>query len=247
MNARLTLLAILALPLLAAAAPSLAPQSDYSVHLPVILRPAIHIGGFVTEGGAPAPAAAIQVRRLTQAGSVLVASTPTDSLGRYNVIVPALAAGQLYWIMFAGSSPSRLLWWSVQPYLDPSLLGPDIDVPTFDIAGITQLAPAFNAVVSRPYNFQWSVRPAAPQDSYTVKFSGSAGFNSGPLGYVNSYQLNSLPPGAPYGNTIGYYWLVAVSWPDGSSGVQYADSRVYFTNPGLLDWLAPAPAPRPSD
>ena len=228
----------LALSVAAGAAPGASGDAGFTIYLPLFTQPGVHIGGYVAQGGLPAVGASIQVRRLTPSGSILVTTKQTDGNGRYDAVVPMLAAGQVYWIQFVGSSPERLLWWSARPYVDPATMGLDVEMPTFDVAGITQVAPSHNQNVSLPYTFQWTARPATPQDSYSVRISGSATFNSGALGYTGSYQLSSLPPGALGGPSYGYYWLVAVSWPDGSNGVQYGDSRVYFNNAGgSSEWV----------
>jgi hypothetical protein len=245
-GARLTLCWLLVLPLAAASA----PQDQHTLYLPLVLRPPSGIAGSVTEAGVPVAGARIDLRRnsLTTGAWLLLTSVYSDSAGRY--LIPnlqTLQPGQYYWVMFVSErNPSRLLWWSV-PRITTYTAGTFVELASFDIAGITSLAPAFNERVSLPYTFRWTPRPATPQDSYSVRFSGSASFSSGPLGYTDSYTLSALPPGAPSGPSAGYYWLVHVAWPDGSNGVQHIDSRVYFNNAGLAGtgWLMPRSLPEP--
>jgi hypothetical protein len=241
---RLALAVALALPLTTTAAAPESPQADHFLYLPLILRPPTGITGLVTDGGVPAVGARLDLRRYNPVFDSwpLLSTVYTDAQGRYAFSnLTTLQAGQKYYILQTGNStdPNHLLWWS-PPMITAYTAGTQVELAPFDIAGVTSLAPDDNAHVTLPYTFQWTTRPATPQDNYRISFSGSVSFGSGPLGYVGAYNLQSLPPGAPHGPAGGYYWTVHIAWPDGSSGVQHIDRRVYFNNASLTRHLAPA-------
>ena len=109
-------------------------------------------------------------------------------------------------------------------------------IGNFDIADIPLVSPSSGATVGLPQTFQWTRRTASPTDSYELNLYDYVDFNpwwwtAPPLGYVNSYTLNSLPTGFTSGTT--YAWYVAAYSPDGGYGESYYSYQVTFSGGGL--------------
>ena len=239
---RLALTALVTCALVAATTPAAAgpgrPSGSVFVYLPLIHGPIFGITGSVTNNGQPAANAGdVKLVRCNPQcnGGSIINTVQTDNLGKYLFVgVPSLLINQKYQVIYVGNSNGYLNWSTpeVTSYISNTL----ITMPTFDIAGINHVTPADGASVTLPYEFQWTPRPATPQDHYSVTFSSDVQFNGSDVGHAGSYTLPSLPLNAPFGPTHSYFWKVSVAWTDGSTGYQFLvdASRVYFNNSGAV-------------
>lgn len=212
----------------------------HTYQFPIIGRAARGFTGLVTEGGVPAVGAWINLRRWDPGsyGWSDEAGIQTDSQGRYYFEnLGSLGPGELYDVIYEFTTPSQVGWGA--PVIEHYSAGSLVVLPTFDLAGVDDIAPAPDAFITLPYTFQWTARQTTPQDHYTVWFSGTwPYFNSGDLGHASSFTLKSLPAGSQFGPANPYYWQIAIAWADGSGGEQYSARRVYFNNAGA----SPSPA-----
>ena len=240
LGGRLALLAVLILPFLAQPLPAAAgpakPGDTFLAYLPLIWGPLRGITGAVTNAGQPAAAVETKLLRYNpqEDNWSIIFDLQTDNTGKYLFSdVPSLLPNQKYQVQYVGSSNINLQSWTT-PALTSYLSNTLVTMETFDIAGINHVAPTDSTSVTLPYDFQWTTRPATPQDHYSVTFFGPVQFNGADVGYSGSYTLQSLPPGAPFGPSHSYLWKVAINWPDGSIGYENLSSasQVYFNNSG---------------
>jgi hypothetical protein len=220
----------------------------WDLFLPLVATPPTGIMGRVTKNGAPAAEVRLRVLKpFSSGGSMEIASTTTDADGRYVFTdVPSLSAGEEYYVHFFNieSLADRLTFWrttSITSYTQ----GQSVEMGEFDIANAALVSPP-NGMVALPATFQWNVRPASPGDSYQVKLLqyGGASFESLMLGYVNTYELTSLPPTLSTNVEIRYYvWVYS---PDGGSGasnfyvITFSDLGTEIS-PGLATALPRSP------
>jgi hypothetical protein len=230
-------LVALALPLTVKAAPEPGPLADSVLYLPLIIRSTGSISGLVTDGGVPAVGARMTLYHFTVGNGLRPTTVFTNVRGEFcfcNLV--ALEPGEKFFLIYGGSSldPAHLIRWEL-PIIYSFAAHDHLVLSSFDIAGMASLAPAEHEHITLPYTFQWTTRPATPQDSYYLVFqNGNNFFWSGEQGYVGNYTMQSLPPGTSPGES-SYYWSVHIASPDGGHGVQHIDRGVYITNPGALD------------
>ena len=206
------------------------------LYLPLVSRPQPGIFGHVTLNGSPAAGVPLLLRFFNGSAWSTAASLSTDGNGAYQFNPSALNPGQKYYVLFRNTTePSELYVWGTRELLayqptDTVFLG------TFDIADIVSTAPAPGALVNLPYNFQWTVRPASPTDSYefnlTVPDPSQTPyfFTDPPLGYVGSYVLAHLPD--KFQTQTAYIWFMWVYDQEGGYGIAYYYRYVGFANAG---------------
>jgi hypothetical protein len=170
--------------------------------------------------------------------TVLTTATQADGIYRFTG-VPSLTTGQIYYVRFNNGSdgnpgnPSYLAaWYSFN--ITAYTAGDNVAGGDFDIANIALSSPASGATVSLPQTFSWVRRTATTSDDYEWDLFDPVDMNpwvyAGPLGYVSSFTLNSLPTGFTYGTPYG--WNVWVYAPDGGYGISYYYRTVTFSSGG---------------
>lgn len=211
------------------------------VFLPLIEKPDFGINGHVTYGGASASGIAVDLRFYNGSTWSTIASTTTNGAGDFKFLsAPSLGAGQKYYVRYSNSADeTKLSFWGTR-ILTAFTGGTSVAIGNFDIANVALTSPAPGASVNLPQAFQWTRRNATPTDNYEFNLLDLSDhipwwWTDPPLGYVNSFTLNSLPLGFVPGP---YYWYLGVYSPDGGYGESYYAYLVNFSNSGL------APAPR---
>lgn len=207
------------------------------VYLPAVHRPQVGVLGRVTQNGQSAGGVALQLRFFNGSSWSTWATTTTDGGGNFVFTnPPTLAAGQKMYVRYLNEigTPERLYIWATA---DITAYQPNttVHVGQFDIADVVLVSPPTQTVVSLPYTFQWQARSATPTDSYAVRYFGVLSGDDSfaltvPLGYVNGFTLNGLPPG--FATYTPYGWDVLVYSPNGGVGIPYYYRLVAFSNTG---------------
>ncbi len=196
----------------------------YHVYLPVAVKTQPGIQGHVSLNGTPASGVPLDLRLFNGSGWSTAITTTTNSEGYYVFENAAsLQEGQAYYVLYLNKEGilGRLWTWGTAD-LTSYAAGSSANMGEFDIADIALVAPADGATVSLPDTFRWTPRPATPADTYKFRLydlvhPATSFITDPPLGYVDSYTLNSLPSGFSSGTP--YDWEVWVDSPDGGSGV----------------------------
>lgn len=203
--------------------------------VPTPTLPPRGIYGYVTENGNPIAGISVELRFYNGSSWSSAGTVSTNGAGLYSFLgVPSLGAGQNYYVRYLNSEEnnSRVILWVTQ-LLDSYLGSSEINIGNFDVANINLSSPNPGQTVDLPETFSWD-RRFPTSDSYEFNLfdpnDGDPYFYTEPLGYVNSYTLNSLPggfsPGEPYG------WAINVYAPDGGAGASYYYYDVIFSNSG---------------
>lgn len=191
----------------------------------------VGIYGRVTKGGAPVADVQVKLRSWTGRTYLDITSVTTDLDGWFAFTgIPSVPSGEQYSV-YCGSppGPDTLLMWQTRS-LTAYSAGSTVHIGDFDIADVALIAPANNATMSLPAEFQWTPRPASPTDSYVwaiYNFSLNQWYWSPRLGYTGSYVRYSLPNGFNPGTQ--YTWYVQVHSPDGGYGFSREWRTVTFT------------------
>ena len=209
------------------------------LYLPLVSRPQPGIFGHVTLNGSPAAGVPLDLRTFDGTSSSTVASVSTDGNGAYQFNPPALASGLVYYVRFSNpvrnNDNGQLARWYTRK-IAAYQASDTVVLETFDISNIVLNSPAPGALVNLPYNFQWTVRPAAPTDSYefnlTVRDPSQDPyfFTNPPLGYVGNFILAHLPD--KFLTQTAYIWFVWAYDGHGGYGISYWAYVVGFANAG---------------
>ncbi len=228
------------------------------VYLPLIIKsaapPSDSISGKLNQAGVAASGVPLDLRFFNGSTYSTVASTSTNASGNYQFTgVPALAAGQSYYVRYINSgNSSRVSSWGSR---DITSYGPTtvVNLGTSDLANIPMVSPNGGVTVALPYPFQWTQRGATPTDSYFWRvFDPSDGNPYAAtvlLGYVSGVTITSIPTSfSPY---VPYGWGVGVRDLNGGYGYSYYYRSITFTSlgtdlPGALD-VKPRLAAPPDD
>lgn len=212
------------------------PNLSNIVYLPLITRSCGGICGRVTYNGSGSSAYSLPLSLRFYNGSSWStrATTNVASDGSYVFYgVPSLGAGQRYYVRYLNpTNPAFLYIWQTAQ-LTSYTAGTSVTIGDFDLFDIPLVSPTSMQIVSLPYAFQWTPRPATPSDSYEFNLyyqTGNPWWWTPHLGYVGAYTLNSLPPGFTP-NTL-YRWYAAVYSPDGGYGESFYYRNVSFWNTG---------------
>jgi hypothetical protein len=201
--------------------------ADLLTYLPSIIYqppPPRGIYGLVTQNGVPTAGITVTLQLREGSDTILVESVTTDANGNYSFLnAPTLGSGQRYFVFYpnAENVASRLSFWAGF-LIDGYTAGDEVPGTDFDIANITLVNPPPAAVVTLPTTFTWNPRPATPGDSYELNLIGDEPededetyfYTNPPLGYVNSYTLDTLPDTMVYDET--YAWTVWAYGPGGT-------------------------------
>ncbi len=209
------------------------------LYLPLVMRPVEGIFGYLTQGGIPVPSIWLDLRFYNGSSWSTAATTTTNSSGYYLFTgIPALAAGQLYYVRYWNSvapnsdDPSRLGIWASRDVTSYSV-GSSVSLGTSDLANVNLVAPSPGLTVSLPQLFQWTPRPATPSDSYRLalfRLGTSLYARTVLLGYVSDFYMTSLPSG--FSPNVKYYWSVELMDSNGGAGAAYWLYAVTFSNSG---------------
>jgi len=207
-------------------------------YLPAIVRPIPGIQGYVLENGEPANNIYVELRFFDGSSWSTVDGRFTFLGGWYLFDnAPGLAPGQRYFLRYQNTTnnTNRLTTWHT-PEITSYSAGGTVGLPTFDVANIGLVSPAPGAAVALPATFTWNKRGATPSDQYEFNlFEPNTGspyfFTQPPLGYVDSFTLNSLPGG--FSPDVWYVWDLWVYGPSGGFGVSYYAYYIRFSSAGL--------------
>jgi uncharacterized repeat protein (TIGR01451 family) len=207
------------------------------LYLPSVLRPDPGLYGTVTQDGLPAEGIPLDLRFFDGSNWYTVGQAVTNAAGHYHFAnVTSLAAGQRYYVLFRNPSqvPGRL-WLYGTRTLTQYTGGSAMALEDFDIADIALGNPANEDVVTLPYRFTWTPRPATPGDSYEFNlfdpFDNDPYAYTPPLGYVGGYTLYGLPEG--FDIEEYYVWDMWLYSPAGGYGISLEARWVAFWNEGL--------------
>jgi len=159
--------------------------------------------------------------------------TMTDTNGNYNLRdTPSLPIGHFYQIAYLNieDNSNRLFRWYCNPFTG-YVTGQSFAACSFNIHDVVATTPSPGATVKPPVPFNWN-RRSPTSDSYDLRLHDdnfATYFESGTLGYVNTYTLYNLPGGFTYG--ITYDWDVMVLDSSGF-GIPYWYFYVTFSASG---------------
>jgi hypothetical protein len=218
----------------------------FSISLPLVLMPEPGLQGHVTVNGVPTGGVPLDLRYFNGSSWSSRGTLSTASDGSYRFAdVPSLNPGEHYYVRFLNTAETdgRLWLWGTRE-LDSYTNGAAVALGDFDLADVTLLSPDAGALVSLPFTFRWTRRPATPSDSYEFDLwdwddDDPFFYTDPPLGYVDSFTLNNTPPG--FATYTPYTWDIWIYSPDGGYGICFWSFYVGFSNTGQLA-ASPAPA-----
>ncbi len=204
--------------------------------LPFVVRAPGSIFGHLNQSGIPAGGISLELSLDNGSTDSTVATTTTDSSGYYAFVAPpSLSAGQSYSVEYMNSeqNSARMMSWSskdITSYVSDA----SVDLGTSDLADMPLVAPSSGAVVTLPYLFQWTRRPATPSDSYVLIVFDPIDLNpfgmTPFLGFASSVHLTSLSSGFSAG--VPYAWCLGLWDAAGGIGISYGVRWITFTNTG---------------
>lgn len=160
----------------------------------------------------------------------------TDADGNYLFTgMPTLASGQKYYVRYdngknGNPNVSEYLYSWSSFLIDSFVSGSYVHGGNFDIADVVLVSPAFGDSVTLPQAFTWTLRSATTDDSYTFNLidynDGDPWYETSLLGYVDSYNLTSLPSGFNFDTEYG--WYIRANSPDGGFGYSYNYWKITF-------------------
>lgn len=227
---------------------------DSWVYIPLVKRETMGIYGYVTMDGAPIAGIPLDLRFYNGSDWSTAASTTTDSVGKFQFLnAGTLTLNQAYYVRFLTDDvdPSNYLgylatWHTklIESYTE----GAGVQIGDFDIKDIVLVSPDSGASVDLPRTFNWQKRNASPSDRYEFNLFDEADgdpwfWTDPPLGFVNSYTLQSLPDGFE-ADTFYLWWMWVYDHPGGLGfggyGYSYWARWVLFNNTGDSTGLIPA-------
>ena len=159
--------------------------------------------------------------------------TITDSSGNYNLRgAPSLPIGHTYQVTYLNfeENSNRLYRWYCNPFKG-YVAGQSYAACSFNIHDVVASLPSHGSTVKPPVPFSWNQRTPT-SDSYDLRLHDdnfATYFESGTLGYVNTYTLYNLPGGFNY--SIIYDWDVMVLDSSGF-GIPYYYFNITFSATG---------------
>ena len=162
--------------------------------------------------------------------------TMTDASGNYHFPGTAtLPVGHTYQVVYQdfGDKPysGRLYGWYCYSFTG-YVAGQTYAACSFDIHDVVAISPDDNSTVPPPVTFSWS-RRSPTADSYDLRLFDDYFTNyyeSGMLGYTNSYYLGNLPGGFYFGTR--YDWDVMV-YDSNGFGIPYWFFNITFSATGV--------------
>ena len=224
------------------------------IHLPVVYRGHLPSGAITGRllnlGGAEVGTVIELVKYSVPCCTELATFTATTSLsGTFSFETPmGLRTNERYYLRYNNPTQfgppnaydtTRVLSWTsfdltAYTYNEVAAF-PDIDV------GNVSLNPNPD-VVPVPFQFGWGRRAPYPTESYDLLLTdqGPNFFGTGPLGYVDHYDLASLPGGFAYDTP--YIWGVHIASPTAGEGYSFFFG-VIFGSGGPASLSAPVAVP----
>lgn len=188
------------------------------------------IFGHITYNNQNAPGIDLVLRMYDNTGESTVATTQTDSQGRYSFKnVPGLPAGKRYYVRFGpnGDDDKYVFAW-FGPDITSYRQGEHKPGGDFDIADVKMVSPPNNATRPLPATFTWRKR-LYTRDTYRLVFMEldfSQAWPTQDLGYVDSATIPRLPTGMRFGKAYGWYPR-AMNGAD-SYGIPYYFRKITF-------------------
>ncbi len=200
-----------------------------TLYMPLIIKPGLVVQGHVNLNGVAAPGINLELYRNNGSSRIPVKSTITAADGSYQFEVPQMSPGESYYVTYSSQGSSALHEWMTMALANytSGLTGNSGD---FDIGNIDGITPAPAAVVSLPLTFQWTLRPATPDDNYQVfmeSMYSECNVRSPWLGYTDTYTITTMPEFC-LGLTSNYYWSINVSGGHGGYGRSYYTYSLKF-------------------
>jgi hypothetical protein len=171
----------------------------------------------------------------------VVANTVTEDGGAFEFrSPPPLAEGGLYQVWWTNEDSetsqgdSRFVgrWWSRE--LDAFGPGDEVDVGTFELGDVKYTAPFHDTTFfGLPIPYKWKRRANRAETYRWSLFKGCGdaanrenAYRTEPLGYVDGYTMEAIPPGYRIGEK--YCWYVFVEDGDNGTGWPFFDWRITF-------------------
>jgi hypothetical protein len=195
------------------------------------------IYGTITQKGTPVSGVSVDLLKCDTSSCSVVATELTDSTGLYSFKgLSGLVAGESYSVRYLNieNDASRVYLWYT-PMVHSYIPNSNYHLSDFDIADITLVYPSGGNYYGLPLTFNWKLRSSTPTDNYELVLfdpnnSAILFYTDPPLGYVNTYTLNHIPPG--FAIHQWYIWEMIANAPDGGFGVSYYVRVVGFGGPG---------------
>jgi uncharacterized repeat protein (TIGR01451 family)/uncharacterized repeat protein (TIGR02543 family) len=206
----------------------------YRTYLPLVAKPTPGLYGHVTLNGAPAAGVNVDVCATNGANVYCTIYATTDVDGYYMLTnFQMFGAGYVYYVRFRNpnlSADGRLVEWNTPTvnYNGDRV----VEMESFDIGEVRLIYPTMYKVAYLPTTFQWIKRAISPNESYQVELfpdSLSEGYKTPLLGYVDSYTMESMPPG--YSTGQYYYWRIWLNSPHGGYGKSFYFYGISFAFP----------------
>ncbi len=195
--------------------------SGNKFYLPIIwrswLRPtatptpnaAAGIYGRVTHNNAPRPGVELTLVRYKGSDETKVATTHTDSRGRYRFKgVASLPSDYAYYVRFGpnGTNDDYMYLW-FGPDIAPYRSGDDVHGGDFDIANMRLLSPPHKATRRLPVTFTWAKRAhtADTYRFYLFDVDTKQGWITDDLGYKESVTITGLSSDVQYNKAYGWH------------------------------------------
>ncbi len=166
------------------------------------------IHGRVTYNNAPRAGVKLTLQRYKGADETTVATTNTDSQGRYSFRgVGSLPSGYAYYVRFGPNGTNddfMYLWYG--PGIDSYHSGDDAPGGDFDIANMRLLSPSNRATRALPVTFTWSKRAYAADTYrlYLFDVDTKQGWVTDDLGYRENVTITGLPSDIQYNKAYGW-------------------------------------------
>ena len=218
------------------------PVADTTIYLPVAMNNFYPYNGIITDNGVPVPNHEVELRFYDGSVWSTYDTQITDPSGAfYFTNLPTLTSGQTYYARWLNNldNPDHLVAYYCDTVdienIDSGVLKCD-----FNIHNVVLVSPDNAASVRLPKNFEWSLRPTTI-DSYEFNISDNEDddpwwWTDPPLGYTNTYRLNSLPtdlidPIVEFQTNVEYAWFMGVYGINGM-GFSYYYRTITFQNAG---------------
>ncbi len=233
------------------------PSANQRVWLPLTLSswpeptptptatPGGQIYGKITFNNQRAPGIKLALRVYDNATESTVATTYTDSQGRYSFKnVPSLPSGKRYYVRYGPNADDDkfvYLWFG--PDITSYRQGQIKHGGDFDIADVKMTSPPNNATRPLPVTFTWQKR-AYTRDTYQFilfDLDGYAWWRTDDLGYVDGVTITGLPSDVQFGKAYGWYPR-PMNGPD-SFGSSFYYRKITFSR--SLSQTAAQAFPRP--
>ncbi len=167
------------------------------------------IYGWVTYNNQKAPGIKLALRVYDNYSEDTVATTYTDSQGRYSFKhIATLPSGKRYYVRYGpNGDDDRFVYVWFGPDITSYRSGQTKHGGDFDIADVKLTSPPSGATRALPATFQWQKR-SYTRDTYAfILFEpgGGTGWTTENLGYVGGVTITGLPSDVQYGKEYGWY------------------------------------------